>query len=341
MSIDTPVTTLKAAFDDYPNTLPLKRGEVESSRIAFAFSDIKPANRFFKPMVRELKFDVSELAIATFVQAKAYGKPLVLIPATVMGRFQHGAILCNAARPLAPAELAGKRVGVRAYSQTTAVWVRGILENDYGVDLGKVRWVTFEDGHVAEYREPDGVERASGDKNLLKMLRDGELDAAIYGADLPKDPALRSLIPDADSAADMVCAPQGRADQPHGGRDGKTRKVRPASDHGNLPAAAPSKSRRRLAQAWRNRLSTVWFECLPGGAADHHQLRAAAATHSAKTGSRGIVRRYHPRARELTLRCRTPQARDWSCALVRVWRRVGTVFPSARGAINSFTKFVY
>ena len=201
MSIDTPVTTLNAAFDDYPNTLPFKRGEVESSRIALTFSDIKPANRFFKPMVRELKFDVSEMAIATFVQAKAYGKPLVLIPATVMGRFQHGAILCNAARPLAPAELAGKRVGVRAYSQTTAVWVRGILENDYGVDLGKVRWVTFEDGHVAEYREPAGVERASGDKNLLKMLRDGELDAAIYGADLPKDPALTSLIPDPDNAA--------------------------------------------------------------------------------------------------------------------------------------------
>jgi 4,5-dihydroxyphthalate decarboxylase len=201
MSIDTPVTTLNAAFDDYPHTLPLKRGEVESSRIAFTFSDIKPANRFFKPMVRELKFDVSEMAIATFVQAKAYGKPLVLIPATVMGRFQHGAILCNAARPLAPAELAGKRVGVRAYSQTTAVWVRGILENDYGVDLGKVRWVTFEDGHVAEYREPAGVERVSGDKNLLKMLRDGELDAAIYGADLPQDPALTSLIPDPDNAA--------------------------------------------------------------------------------------------------------------------------------------------
>jgi 4,5-dihydroxyphthalate decarboxylase len=201
MSIDTPVTTLNAAFDDYPHTLPLKRGEVESSRIAFTFSDIKPANRFFKPMVRELKFDVSEMAIATFVQAKAYGKPLVLLPATVMGRFQHGAILCNAAHRLAPTELAGKRVGVRAYSQTTAVWVRGILENDYGVDLGKVRWVTFEDGHVAEYREPDGVERASGDKNLLKMLREGELDAAIYGADLPKDPALTSLIPDPDNAA--------------------------------------------------------------------------------------------------------------------------------------------
>jgi len=201
MSVDTHVTTLSAAFDDYPHTLPLKRGEINSPRVAFAFSDIKPANRFFKPMVRELKFDVSEMAIATYVQAKAYGKPLVLMPATIMGRFQHGTILCNAARPLTPAELAGKRIGVRSYSQTTAVWVRGILENDYGVDLDKVRWVTFEDGHVAEYHEPQRVERAGADKNLLKMLRAGELDAAIYGADLPNDPALKSLIPDAEAAA--------------------------------------------------------------------------------------------------------------------------------------------
>src|SRR5215471_11568653 len=171
MTIDSKVTALSVALDDYPHTLPLKNGSVRSSRLALSFSDIRPANRFFKPMVRELKFDVSEMAIATYVQAKAYGKPLVLLPATVMGRFQHGTILCNAARPLTPAELAGKRVGVRAYSQTTAVWVRGILENDYGVDLGKVRWVTFEDGHVAEYREPPGVERAGADKNLLKMLR--------------------------------------------------------------------------------------------------------------------------------------------------------------------------
>jgi 4,5-dihydroxyphthalate decarboxylase len=201
MSVDTHVTTLSAAFDDYPHTLPLKHGEINSPRVAFAFSDIKPANRFFKPMVRELKFDVSEMAIATYVQAKAYGKPLVLMPATMMGRFQHGTILCNAARPLTPAELAGKRIGVRSYSQTTAVWVRGILENDYGVDLDKVRWVTFEDGHVAEYHEPERVERAGADKNLLKMLRAGELDAAIYGADLPNDPTLKSLIPDAEAAA--------------------------------------------------------------------------------------------------------------------------------------------
>ena len=202
MSVDTEVTTLSAAFDDYPHTLPLKRGEIKSPRLAFAFSDIRPANRFFKPMVRELKFDVSEMAIATYVQAKAYGTPLVLLPATMMGRFQHGTILCRVAQALTPANLAGKRVGVRAYSQTTAVWVRGILQNDYGVDIDRVRWVTFEDGHVAEYREPAGVERVGSDKNLLKMLREGELDAAIYGADLPNDPTLTSLIPDPGAAAE-------------------------------------------------------------------------------------------------------------------------------------------
>jgi len=201
MSVDAEVTTLSAAFDDYPHTLPLKRGEIKSPRLALTFSDIKPANRFFKPMVRELKFDVSEMAIATYVQAKAYGKPLVLLPATMMGRFQHGTILCRASHPLRPTDLVGKRVGVRSYSQTTAVWVRGILQNDYGVDVDRVRWVTFEDGHVAEYREPAGVERAPGSKNLLDMLRAGELDAAIYGADLPKDPTLTSVIPAPEAAA--------------------------------------------------------------------------------------------------------------------------------------------
>src|SRR5438034_6196559 len=129
-------TTLHAAFDDYPHTRPLMQGTIKSDRVAFDFTAIRPANRFFKPMVRELKFDVSEMAIATYVQAKAYGKPLVLLPATMMCRFQHGTILCNAARPLTPAELAGKRIGVRSYSQTTAVWVRGILENGVGLPCG-------------------------------------------------------------------------------------------------------------------------------------------------------------------------------------------------------------
>jgi 4,5-dihydroxyphthalate decarboxylase len=201
MSVAAEVTTLNIALDDYPHTLPIKRGEISSPHLALAFTDIKPANRFFKPMVRELKFDVSEMAIATLIQAKAYGAPLVLLPATMMGRFQQGTMLCRTASPLRPSDLAGKRVGVRSYSQTTIVWMRGILQNDYGVDVNAIRWVTQEDGHVAQYHEPKGVERVAPDKNLLAMLREGEIDAAIYGANLPNDPALTSVIPDPEAAA--------------------------------------------------------------------------------------------------------------------------------------------
>jgi 4,5-dihydroxyphthalate decarboxylase len=201
------ITTLNVAFDDYPQTRALKSGELKSDRVALAFSDIKPANKFFKPMVRELKFDVSEMAIATYIQAKAYGKPITLLPATIMGRFQHGTMLYNAARgTLTPADLPGKRVGVRAYSQTTVTWVRGFLMNDYGVDLDTIRWFSNEDGHVAEYREPSHVERLPPGSNLLQMLRDGELDAAIYGADLPDDPSLKSVIPDPVAAAQQWSA---------------------------------------------------------------------------------------------------------------------------------------
>ena len=194
------VKTLNVAFDDYPQTRALKSGAVKSDRVTLNFSDIKPANRFFKPMVRELKFDISEMAIATAIQAKAYGRPIVLMPATIMGRFQHGTMLYNAARgTITPADLAGKRVGVRSYSQTTVTWVRGILQNDYGVDLGRIHWISQEDGHVAEYREPAGIER--NEKNLLQMLRDGDIDAAIYGAELPDEPTFRSVIPEPAAAA--------------------------------------------------------------------------------------------------------------------------------------------
>ena len=197
------ITTLNAAFDDYPQTRAFKAGDVKSDLVNFTFSPIKPANKFFKSCVRELRFDVSELAIGTFLMAKAWGKPLVLLPATIMGRFQHGTMLYNAARgALTPQDLPGKRIGVRAYSQTTGIWMRGILFNDYGVDTtSQCHWVTQEDGHVAEFVEPPGVERAAPEKDLLSMLREGEIDAAIYGANLPNDPTFKSLIPDPEAAA--------------------------------------------------------------------------------------------------------------------------------------------
>jgi 4,5-dihydroxyphthalate decarboxylase len=196
------VVTLEACFGTYPHTKPLKSGEIKSDRIALRFTDVEPINKAFLMMVRQEKFDVSEMAIATYLQAKAYGKPLTLLPATMMGRFQHGTMFYNSERgTVTPESLPGRRVGVRAFSQTTGVWLRGILWKDYGVDLGNVKWVTFEDAHVPEYRDPPDVERAAEGKDMTKMLLEGELDAAIFGGNIPSNPRLKSVIAEPEAAA--------------------------------------------------------------------------------------------------------------------------------------------
>ncbi len=185
----------------YPNTLPIKQGDVHSDLVEFEFADIKVANKGFKPLVREHKFDLGELAIVTFLQAKAYGKPYVLMPAVLVARSQHHTLAYNPERgELTPGGLAGKRVGIRAYSVTTGLWVRGILQEQYGVNLDNVHWVTFEDPHVAEYTDPPSVERAAAGKDMVQMLLDGELAAAVVGDKLP-DPRLKVLIPDSEKGA--------------------------------------------------------------------------------------------------------------------------------------------
>ena len=197
----TSKTNLFTLLGDYPVTRALKSGELRSDLVDFTYADIKVANTGFKPLVREHKFDLSELAIVTYLQAMTYNKPYVLMPAVVVARGQHHTIAYNPERgELKAADLAGKRVGVRAYTVTTGVWVRGILKEQYGVDLGKVHWVTFEDPHLAEYTDPDFVERAPAGKNIAQMLLDGELDAAIVGDKLP-DPRLKHLIPDHEAAS--------------------------------------------------------------------------------------------------------------------------------------------
>jgi 4,5-dihydroxyphthalate decarboxylase len=202
--------TLRVALGDYPHTLPLKKKEVVSPDVALDFADIKPVYKAFAEMVRRAAFDVSEMAIVTYLQAKSYGKPLVLLPCVMLGRFQHGTLLYNAERGrLALADLPGRRVGVRSYTQTTGTWLRGHLQNDYGVDIYRVKWVNFEDAHVQEYRDPPFVERAGADKNLLKMIQDGELDAGIFGAELPTDPRLRSVIANPDLEAEKWRATHG------------------------------------------------------------------------------------------------------------------------------------
>ncbi len=196
------IETLSACLGTYAHTRALKNGDIKSDAVTLRFTEVEPINKAFFMMAREQKFDVSEMAIVTYLQAKAYGKPLTLLPATMMGRFQQGAMLFNSDRgTLRPEDLPGRRVGVRSFAQTTGVWLRGILWRDYGLDPGRIRWVTFEDAHVGEFRDPQGIERAAAGKDMARMLLEGELDAAIFGGVMPTDPRLKSVIPDPETAA--------------------------------------------------------------------------------------------------------------------------------------------
>ena len=194
--------TLQTLLATYPNTSTLRSGKLRSPLVNFAFADVKTANKAFKPLVREQKFDLGELAIVTFLQAKAFGKPYVLMPAVVVARGQHHTIFYNPERGhLNPGDLNGRKIGVRAYTQTTGAWVRGFLQEDYGLDFQRVQWITFEDPHVAEFTDPSWVQRAPEGKELLQMLLDGETDAAIFGSENPEGTPLRPLIADATQIA--------------------------------------------------------------------------------------------------------------------------------------------
>ena len=184
---------LRVLLGDHPQTAALKAGEISSDLVEMEFADYKPTNKGFKPMVREAAFDVSELAIVTFLMAKAWDKPMVLLPDVMMARFQHAFALTNpAAGIVTPKDLEGKRVGIRSFTTTTGAWLRGILAHDYGVDLDRIDWVTFEEPHVAEF--VDTTTKAPAGKLILQMLFDGELDAVL--GEKSDDPRVRPLFPD-------------------------------------------------------------------------------------------------------------------------------------------------
>lgn len=198
----TKCPTLSTALKRYPTTEGLLSGQVTSPTFNFEFHEIEPIHDAFKPMAREQRFDVSEMAVFTYLQAHAYKKPIVLLPVVLASRFQHGCIVYNTDfhDRLTPDMLPGKKVGVRAYTQTTGAWVRNILAQEHSLDLESVRWVIFEDAHLAEYKEPSFVSRAPKGTKLLPMLMSGEIDAAILGNDLPDDPKIKAVIPDAAKA---------------------------------------------------------------------------------------------------------------------------------------------
>jgi 4,5-dihydroxyphthalate decarboxylase len=192
---------LRSLLDTYGHTRGLKDGTVGSSRVGFEFDEVRPIYDAFSRTVQLLEFDLSELATASYLQAHCYGTDLMLLPVGLLSRFHHGSIVHNVDRGLrTPADLAGRRVGLRSYTQTTAVWARGILMSEYGLDPDQVTWVSFEDGHVPHYTDPPNVVRAEPGQTLDGMLASGQLDAAIVGRLRPGDRQVQNLIPDSRQA---------------------------------------------------------------------------------------------------------------------------------------------
>lgn len=195
------MTALRTVTRTQGNNIALKEGTVTPAGHTFAFEEVPVLVHAFRRMVRELAYDVSEMAFTTYLCARDHGVPITALPVFLVRGFHHGAILVNTTAGVEkPGDLEGRRVGVnRGYTVTTGVWARGILSTEYGVDLDRVTWVLSGDEHVESYRPPANVVPAGPGSDLAAMLVAGEVDAAV-GVEVDH-PDVTPLIPDPDAAA--------------------------------------------------------------------------------------------------------------------------------------------
>jgi ABC-type nitrate/sulfonate/bicarbonate transport system substrate-binding protein len=189
---------LKTAFQTLGHTRALKDGTVGLQDFEFEFEEVPAIIQAFRRMVRGLEFDVSEMALTTYVAARAHRKRFTALPIFLVRAFHHGAILYNTTLGIGgPKDLEGRMVGVnRGYTVTTGVWARSILQHEHGVDLGKITWVLSGDEHVAEFQPPSNVVPLEKGKTLEAALAAGELAAAI-GVQV-EHPDVAPLIADAE-----------------------------------------------------------------------------------------------------------------------------------------------
>lgn len=174
-----PALPLKIAIATYGHTAAFKNGSIPAGGIRTDFIEVTPIIAAFRRMVRDLEFDVCEMASATYMIAREAGLPVRALPVFTYRRFHHSGFVC---RPDAgirtPRDLEGKRVGVRAWSVTTGIWTRGILQNEHGVDLSKITWVVDDEEHVQSLQLPPNVVKAPAGRSLSDLMAGGELHAA-------------------------------------------------------------------------------------------------------------------------------------------------------------------
>jgi 4,5-dihydroxyphthalate decarboxylase len=170
--------TLDIAIASYPHTAPLLSGEVPIEGVTANFIQVMPQIAAYRRMVRQVEFDVCEIAPTTYIIARAYGAPFIALPIFVTRRFHHSGLLVRPDAGIGhPRDLEGRKVGVRAYSVTTGVWTRGILIDEYGLDSAKVTWVVDDEEHVRELELPSNVVHAPQGRSLADMMAAGELSA--------------------------------------------------------------------------------------------------------------------------------------------------------------------
>jgi len=173
---------LKIAIASYGHTCAVKLGDVRIDGIDPAFVEVVPIIGAFRRMVRDVEFDVCEMAPTTYMIARALGAPFIALPIFLMRRFHHGGFVVRPDSGIkVPKDLEGKKVGVRAYSVTTGVWTRGIFVNEYGLDSAKVTWVVDDEEHVTTLKLPANVVHAPEGKSLQSMMKVGEIQAGFTG----------------------------------------------------------------------------------------------------------------------------------------------------------------
>ena len=192
---------LTVAMGDYGLTKPLKDATVSSDLADFRFIEVESAVWAMRKMARNLEFDISEMAFATYLCAREAGKPLIAIPVFLTRNFHHRAILRRVGSDVkCPQDLEHRIVGVnRGYTVTTGVWVRGILHSEYGVNLNEITWAATDDEHVQEYKAPANVTYSHRGQSVIDLLKAGEVAAAV-GDLAPIQGAVQPLIPDPFSA---------------------------------------------------------------------------------------------------------------------------------------------
>jgi 4,5-dihydroxyphthalate decarboxylase len=192
---------LKTVTRTQGNNRALKDGTVKPRACELEFVEVDPLIDAFRRMVRGLEFDVCEMAMTTYITARAHGKRMMGLPIFLMRAFHHGAVVHNVKSGIrTPKDLEGKRVGVnRGYTVTTGLWARSVLANQYGVELDKITWVLSGDEHVAEYRPPANVVPLEKGRKMADLVVSGELPAAI-GVDVDH-PDVKPLIANPKEAA--------------------------------------------------------------------------------------------------------------------------------------------